>query len=357
MKKISSLIVATSVMVLFVCCNKSQNDNNDITSTTTGSSFEFSNEENVPTLSDKDLWLRVNYSSLKSNISKQLVDAYNAAVVQNSIISDLETYIRFYQPINTKKAIESIDVTKVKDRETSNKLNAYKKEILHYYDYPFDGEFFDLLYDPWGDKNKLFDYLSKRYNISKFGSLNEDEYFNAYNNCPSVPDWTELKERRGKYKLISILRSKYKNAKDFDARCIYAIELSHAYETYWDEWQDPNFQNPAIPIMESLMNEKKYSLYLYEIWLKWRVLSQNSKGDSKDSEIPHQFYNEFRNICACTILTYIEENPKDILAINEFLMLASKENFSRYGFTFGNDNLIDRVNLFPDSRSCGKLRW
>jgi hypothetical protein len=54
-----------------------------------------------------------------------------------------------------------------------------------------------------------------------------------------------------------------------------------------DAWKGDEYQNPAIPFMETLMKEKKYSLYLNELWQKWRVLYQDSKGASKDSEIPN----------------------------------------------------------------------
>ena len=101
--------------------------------------------------------------------------------------------------------------------------------------------------------------------------------------------------------------------------------------------------------MESLMKERKYSLYLNELWQKWRVLYQNSKGASKDSEIPNIIYNEFRNICACTVLAYIEKHPDDIKAINEFLVIACKENILREGeFSYGNQNAVEKYYLFHE---------
>lgn len=205
------------------------------------------------------------------------------------------------------------------------------------------------VHNPWKAKDELYAYLSKKYHIRTFGTLNEDKYWDEYNNCPSVPEWAELIEKRGNAKMVEILKKKYKNAKDFDAQCIYAIELSHAYEADMDSWDGDDYQNPAIPIMESLMKERKYSLYLNELWQKWRVLFQNSKGASKDSEIPNNIYNDFRNICACTILSYIEGHPNDIKAINEFLVIACKENILREGeFSYGNQNAVDKYYLFHE---------
>ena len=143
--------------------------------------------------------------------------------------------------------------------------------------------------------------------------------------------------------MVKELENKYNTTKDFDARCIYAIELAHAYEASGE------FQNPAIPIMETLMKERKYSLYLNELWQKWRVLYQSSKGASKDSEIPNRIYNDYRNICCCTILTYIESHPTDINAINEFVIMACKENILRVGvFEYGNQAVVEKYYLFPE---------
>jgi hypothetical protein len=124
--------------------------------------------------------------------------------------------------------------------------------------------------------------------------------------------------------------------------------LAHAYEGNFDSWHDDG-HNPAIPIMESLMKERRYSLYLNELWQKWRVLYQDSKGASKDSEIPNWTYNDYRNICCCTILAYIESHPTDIKAINEFLVMASKENILREGeFDYGNQSAVEKYYLFPE---------
>ena len=354
MRKYTSIVIATSIMMTFVCCNQnqqtSQNSNDNRVSTPVDSSVEDTTGHYMEfiTLSDEDLWLQVNSSSLKSDISKRLADAYNASVVQNSIMTDFDLQMRGYDLNDVVKAIKSIDVTRVKDAEVLNKLNAYKKEMLYLLSVNPDSVNQDV-HNPWKAKDELYAYLSKKYHVRTFGTLNEDKYWDEYNNCPSVPEWAELIEKRGNAKMVEILKKKYKNAKDFDAQCIYAIELSHAYEADMDSWDGDDYQNPAIPIMESLMKERKYSLYLNELWQKWRVLIQNSKGASKDSEIPNNIYNDFRNICACTILSYIEEHPNDIKAINEFLVIACKENILREGeFSYGNQNAVDKYYLFHE---------
>ena len=94
------------------------------------------------------------------------------------------------------------------------------------------------------------------------------------------------------------------------------------------------------------MKEGNYSLYLYELWLKWRVLYQSSVGSSKDSEIPNRIYNEYRRMCLCSILSHIKNNKEEIMAINNFLMMAYKVNILREGdYDYGNQYAVEEYNL------------
>ena len=354
MRKIAYWFVMTSIMMSVVCCNHNSqstqnginnrvsNDSDNLADDTCGHYMEFI------TISNEDLWLKVDPSLPKPQMIKRLIDAYNASVVQNSIMTDFDLQMRGYDLKEVVNAIESIDLRRVKDAEVMNKLKAYKKEMLYLLSVNPDS-INQEIHNPWKAKDELYAYLSKKYNVHTFGTLNEDRYWKEYNNCQSVPEWEELRGKRGNKQMVKAIQTKYKNAKDFDARCIYAIELGHAYEADIDSWGTDDYQNPAVPIMESLMKERKYSLYLNELWQKWRVLYQNSKGASKDSEIPNIIYNEFRNICACTVLAYIEKHPDDIKAINEFLVIACKENILREGeFSYGNQNAVEKYYLFHE---------
>lgn len=296
-------------------------------------------------ISNQDLWLEISPSDVKSKQSKRLVDAYNAAVVMNSIITDFDLQLRFEDEYdNVVDAIKSMDINQVKDPETLSKLKDYKEEMLYLLSVnPNDVD--QNVHNPWKANAELYKYLAKRYHIDTFGKLDEDEQWEKYMNCLSVPEWKELIKRRGEVNRVKELMKKYLNAKDFDARCVYAIELSHAYEADEESWE--SYFNPAIPIMESLMNEGKYSLYLRELWKKWRVLYQDATGASKDSEIPNGLYNMYRNKCACTFLSHIEKHPEDIMAINEFLNIAYIGNILREGeFSLGNQYIIEKYKFF-----------
>ena len=66
-------------------------------------------------------------------------------------------------------------------------------------------------------------------------------------------------------------------------------------------------------------------------------------------------YNDYRNICCSTVLVYIEKHPQDIKAINEFLVMACKNNILREGeFDYGNQNAIEKYYLFPEKYAKDK---
>ena len=225
---------------------------------------------------------------------------------------------------------------------------AFKNEILYLLRVDIDSIDTDI-HNPWKAESEIRTFLANKYHMNTFATLTEDMYAEIYNNCPSVPEWSKWIKRRGEKNLVAELKHKYSNTTNFDARCIYAIELAHAYEADIDSWADDDFCNPAVPIMESLMKEGKYSLYLYELWLKWRVLYQNSEGASKDSEIPNIIYNEYRRMCLCSILSHIKNNKDDIMAINEFIVMAYKDNILREGpYKYGNQFAIEEYNLFQE---------
>lgn len=300
-------------------------------------------------ISGIDFWIDSSDMTVQSDLITRLIDAYNSSVVMNSIITDFDLVMRFESEYeNVIAGIEDMDITHVKDPETFSKLEAYRKEMIYLLSADSD-TINQEIHSPWIEKYNLYAYLEKEYHVSTFGHIDENMYHDTFNNCPSVPEWPELIQRRGQKNMITELKGKYDNAKDFDARCIYAIELAHAYEADTDSWSEDDYQNPVIPIMESLMNEQLYSIYLYEVWLKWRILYQDSHGASKDSEIPNHIYNEYRRICLRTNLAYLRQHPNDILAINNYLVMAFRENILREGvYSYGNQNAVDKYNLFSE---------
>lgn len=135
MRKKAYLVIIATMIMSIVSCNQNklstQNEDNGVSNTsdslaadTSGHYMEFI------TLSNRDLWLRVDPSLPKSDLIKRLEDAYNASVIQNSIMTDFDLQMRGYELNEVIKAIKSIDITRVKDVEILAKLKAYKKEML-----------------------------------------------------------------------------------------------------------------------------------------------------------------------------------------------------------------------------------
>lgn len=224
-------------------------------------------------LSDKNLWFKVKPSDAKSDLERKLIDLYNASVVQNSIMTDVDIELLY----------------KEKDAEI---VDAIKKI--------------------------------------------------------DVTEWRQLIERKQKEEegLDEELQRKYDEATDFDARCIYALELFPFLDTECEY----DFESPARIIMESLMKEKRYSLYLYEVWLTWRDALQSTYGGSRYSVKANYLYNAYRNICAHTIFNHIKQHPQDMKAINQFLAMAMQENKQRSEGTvfFGNQYYFQEYNLFVE---------
>ena len=352
MKSLAYIAIALVLMLTLSCyskCDSKQNGTKEKDTVAVDMGQDSSRvTTEFGTISDLNMWLRIPQSQLKTEQLQRLADAYNSAVVMNSIMTDFDLQMRLeFEHDDVVKAIKGINVTVVKDKEASSRLQAYKSEMLYLLSVK-PNAVDQNVHNPWKAKDDLDVYLSKKYNIKTFGKFNEKKIAKHFYNCPSVPEWEKLMEQRGKKNMVNELKAKYGKAKDFNAQCIYAIELAHAYETDREEWYDKGI-NPATSIMESLMQARKYSPYLFKLWQTWRVLYQNCKGYSKDSAIPNDIYNKYRNICASTILSYIEKHPNDLMAVNEFLLISYEKNVLREGdFSYGNQNAVDEYYLFPE---------
>lgn len=124
------------------------------------------------------------------------------------------------------------------------------------------------------------------------------------------------------------LKHRYVVEKDFDARCILALEIGSC--------GDPD----AIDYLGELIEDGRYSKYLLEAWISWRLLTQSEVfGISTFSEIPDNLYDNARLLVAKCFLRHIEDNPNDCLAKMLLLNLTFTENLHRGGGYYGNEAL------------------
>lgn len=164
----------------------------------------------------------------------------------------------------------------------------------------------------------------------------EEEFWQLYDKGKYVKDIASIQEKRRNEgtsandltALGNKLKHRYTEEADFDVRCILALEIGCC--------EDPD----AVDYLGELIEDGRYSKYLLEVWLSWRLRAQcDVFGISTFSEIPDNLYDNARLLVAKSFLRHIEENPDDSLAKMLLLNLTFTENLHRAGGIFGNEAL------------------
>lgn len=344
MKPISALLFP---FMLAACHNGTTNKNTEAAcDSLTANTSDYSEEASesyafivdLKPISDIDLWFKPTKDEASTKLGRDLIDLYNSSHIMTAISYDLILQERFdFMHDKVIAAIEASNLVFINDIETREKVESYKNYALA----SLKEQPERYMQQGTNSITNFDEHISQRYALKNFGNLTEDQYWKEYYSCNRIKDWDSLREKRGDISLADELYQRYKEERDFDARCIYAIELAHAY------FADCNYY-AAVPILESLMKEKTHSIYLYKVWRIWRNLMQNGIGMSKDSEIPNDRYDEMRLTCAHTVLNHILRNPKDIMAINTFINLSSLPDIYRNGNQYGNKNVMENIMLYPE---------
>ena len=164
----------------------------------------------------------------------------------------------------------------------------------------------------------------------------EEEFWALYDKSKYVGHYDEIQKKRlpedvdtdERQRLSLPLQKKYLAEDDFDAKCIYAIEMG-CYDFPY-----------AIDYLGELIEDGRYSKYLFEVWVSWRLRAQSGVfGISTWSEIPDNLYDNARLLVAQTYVNHIVENPNDTLAKLLLLNLIYTENVHRAGGYYGNEAL------------------
>ena len=162
----------------------------------------------------------------------------------------------------------------------------------------------------------------------------EKDFWVLYDKSKYVADYEEIQKKRLEdevdydelERLSPPLQKKYLATEDFDAKCIYGLELARY-----------NFQG-NIDYLGELIEDGRYSKYLFEVWVSWRLRAQSRVfGISTWSEIPDNLYDNARLLVAKTFVKHIEENPSDTLAKLLLMNLIYTENLHRAGGYYGNE--------------------
>ena len=166
--------------------------------------------------------------------------------------------------------------------------------------------------------------------------LVSDTFWELYDKTRYIEDYETIQKRRADKNathnyLVGFtvpLQLRYIQEEDFDSRCILAIELS-CYD----------FPD-AVDYLGELIEDGRYSKYLFEVWLSWRLRAQSAAfGISTWSEIPDNLYDNARLLVAKAYLKHIAKEPSDNLAKLLLLNLMYTENLHRRGGYYGNESL------------------
>lgn len=295
-------------------------------------------------LSKADLQFRPIDGVAATPLITDLIDAYNGCMLLNSIWCDFELWDRCRVWGDT--GIAELDCSILSDDSIRSAAVVYQQSILALFsdtlEYPQDSLVFDRGYDAFRTFKEI---LFTRYHVRNYGDLSEETYWENYDKAKHIPDYDSIfvfrfdKNEENAIRLKSMIESET----DFDRKCIYVIEYAHCKKWTYETMAD--VQDRFVDIMKA----GEYSIYLYECWRTWRCLYQSSEGASKDSYIPNAAYCCMKRICAQVILKHIADNPFDLMAINQFLMLSAADNIYRYGiFPYGNQGVIEEMNIFSE---------
>jgi hypothetical protein len=196
--------------------------------------------------------------------------------------------------------------------EQTDKMASYFQELVNI---PYDTP--DFLTDE--ERDATGEDFWTLYDKSKYVA-NYDEI--QKKRLPEDVDYDELQ------RLPLSLQKKYLAEEDFDAKCIYALEMG-CYDFPY-----------SIDYLGELIEDGRYSKYLFEVWISWRLRAQSQVfGISTWSEIPDNLYDNARLLVAKAYAKHIVEDPSDTLAKFLLMNLIYTENLHRPGGYYGNEAL------------------
>lgn len=171
------------------------------------------------------------------------------------------------------------------------------------------------------------------------------DFWTLYDKSQYVQDIAEIQKIRvnedygteALENLRSSLQKRYVEATDFDERCILACEMACCG------------QENGIDYLGELIEAGRYSKYLLEVWVDWRLFAQQGVfGISTYSEIPDNLYDNARLLVAQEYVRHISEHPDDKFAKVLLLNLTYAETLHRAGGYYGNEAL--GASLFVKER-------
>ncbi len=298
---------------------------------------------------DTSFVLRVpEYANSNQPFLANAEDFYNSCALEWNIRSNYEIWYRGHtmdllrDDEDVKKSIESISVNIIKDKDVQKVAQSFKDSLL----YMMNTEPCD-----WTDDAKPFKFLNSLSDIIKskaYKFYDDEETFAAslYNVVTTAEDMVMDKLQNyldaNEDDQLQIMLDEFSTCRNFDEQCSLWRNWANCEKSHSDDmW--------IIEVGRALMESGNYSPILNRIWLTWRAITQSEYfGDSRDSSIPNQYYNEYRKMCYISCLKRIESHPSDVYAMNCAAALGGFTNMNRLGQNyFGNNAMIECFMMMP----------
>ena len=298
---------------------------------------------------DTSFVLRVpEYDDSKQPFLANAEDFYNSCALSWNVWSNHEVWYRGHTADllrydeEVKNSIEAVSVNIIKDKEVRKAAQDYKDSLL---------KLMKSEPDDWGEDVNPMELL-----IS-FGDVVESKAYKFYDDedafvesLDSVMDIAEgmVMEKFQHYldasedDQVQVMLGELATCRNFDEQCsLWRNWANCDKSSIDDEW--------IAAVGSALMESGNYSPILHRIWITWRAISQGLYfGSSRDSSIPNQYYNEYRNMCYVSCLKRIERHPDDIFAMNCAAAIGGRTNMNRFGQNyFGNEAMIERAMMMP----------
>lgn len=334
-------IAAMLVAATFVSCgNKLKTDKEPIADEEIGCGEEYtdSGENLFLYYMSRDQWPQDTFFT-------DMVEVYNTNVLLNGIRSVIDVWKRYEDAGAALESLKYADTGVIHSKDIKEKfaqcLDLARRFFAEHVDYSDS-----LLYRQLSDGLDCIDStMSTRYNSSNYSNFSDEQYWRTLdwsNNTKKLFDKVSTKtitsENMGTKKVqkdIGFILKSIRNEKDFDKKCAFAM----GYVYYVD------FYGVDFDLIEELLDDGRYSPYLFFLWRIWRCgvqLCDGNYGPSTWSQIPNKLYNEKRLKIAETTLKYIVNHRNDGIAINQYLMTSSFSNILRDGvFQGGNESFTE----------------
>lgn len=278
-----------------------------------------------------------------------MVEVYNSFVLLNGIKSVRDVWKRYDEFEVAFESLKCADINILKTEDIKERfaqcLALGRKFFSEHVDYSDS-----LLYRQFADSlNCLDSVLSTRFHISNYSNVSTEAYWNAldfskqskalFDKVSTEEITAENVDTKEVQKDIAFILESIKNEKDFDKKCAYTMKY-----VYYVGFYRTNFG-----LIEELLDDGRYSPYLFFLWRIWRCgvqLHGANYGPSTWSTIPNKLYNEKRLKIAETTLKHIVTHRNDGVAINQYLITASISNIMRIGdYPLGNESFTELYYL------------